>query len=97
MPREDWWGGAGGGTVAHAAIACMLGDISEAMLTFAKVLPLDLQRIALVDFNNDCVGDSLLVCQSMFDQYRAELKKRQPRGGRTLPASPVYGWIPASP
>ena len=76
--QGDWWGGAGGGTVAHAAIACMLGDISEAMLTFAKVLPIDLQRIALVDFNNDCVGDSLLVCRSMFDQYRAELENGSP-------------------
>ncbi len=56
--QGDWWGGAGGGTVAHAAIASFLGDISEAMLSFARVLPLDIPRIALVDFNNDCVSDS---------------------------------------
>jgi nicotinate phosphoribosyltransferase len=69
--QGDWWGGAGGGTVAHAAIAAFLGDTAEAMLAFADVLPVTIPRIALVDFNNDCVGDSLLVCQAMFERYRA--------------------------
>lgn len=69
--QGDWWGGAGGGTVAHAAIASFLGDTSEAMLAFADVLPVTIPRIALVDFNNDCVRDSLLVCQAMFQRFRA--------------------------
>jgi nicotinate phosphoribosyltransferase len=68
--QGDWWGGAGGGTVAHAAIACFLGDTAEAMRAFAQVLPANIQRIALVDFNNDCVNDSLKVCKVMFDTYR---------------------------
>lgn len=68
--QGDWWGGAGGGTVAHAAIAAFLGDTAEAMLAFAETLPLSIPRIALVDFNNDCVGDSLMVCRSMFERYR---------------------------
>jgi nicotinate phosphoribosyltransferase len=68
--QGDWWGGAGGGTVAHAAIASFLGDTSEAMRAFAQVLPVDIPRIALVDFNNDCVNDSLEVCRTMFDVYR---------------------------
>ena len=37
--QGDWWGGLGGGTVAHAAIACFLGDTVEAMLAFAAVRP----------------------------------------------------------
>jgi nicotinate phosphoribosyltransferase len=69
--QGDWWGGAGGGTVAHAAIAAFLGDTAEAMLAFADVLPVTIPRIALVDFNNDCVRDSLLVCQVMFERFRA--------------------------
>jgi nicotinate phosphoribosyltransferase len=69
--QGDWWGGAGGGTVAHAAIAAFLGDTAEAMLAFAEVLPLTIPRIALVDFNNDCVTDSLKVCLAMFGRYRA--------------------------
>ncbi len=68
--QGDWWGGYGGGTVAHAAIACFLGDTAEAMLAFARVLPPEIARIALVDFNNDCVADSLTTCQAMFTRYR---------------------------
>lgn len=68
--QGDWWGGAGGGTVAHAAIASFLGDTCEAMLAFSEVLPVSIPRIALVDFNNDCVSDSLAVCRSMFARYR---------------------------
>ena len=68
--QGDWWGGAGGGTVAHAAIASFLGDTAESMLAFAEVLPLTIPRIALVDFNNDSVRASLMVCKAMFNRYR---------------------------
>ena len=68
--QGDWWGGAGGGTVAHAAIACFFGDTAETMIAFAATLPASIPRIALVDFNNDCVGDSVRTAQAMFDQYR---------------------------
>lgn len=68
--QGDWWGGSGGGTVAHAAIACFMGDTNEATISFARVLPLSIPRIALVDFNNDCVRDSVSVCKSMFEKYR---------------------------
>lgn len=76
--QGDWWGGAGGGTVAHAAIASFLGDTSEAMLAFAETLPVSIPRIALVDFNNDCVGDSLKVCRAMFARYREWLEAGKP-------------------
>ena len=76
--QGDWWGGYGGGTVAHAAIACFLGDTSEAMLAFSQVLPLSVPRIALVDFNNDSVADSLGVCQAMFARYRQLIEAGQP-------------------
>jgi nicotinate phosphoribosyltransferase len=68
--QGDWWGGAGGGTVAHAAIASFLGDTAEAMMEFSRVLPANIPRIALVDFNNDSVGDSLLVLDGMFAKFR---------------------------
>jgi len=68
--QGDWWGGAGGGTVAHAAIASFLGDTAEAMMAFARILPARIPRIALVDFNNDSVRDSLLVLDAMFAKYR---------------------------
>jgi nicotinate phosphoribosyltransferase len=71
--QGDWWGGAGGGTVAHAAIASFLGDTAEAMLQFSRILPANIPRIALVDFNNDSVRDTLRVMEILFGKYR-ELK-----------------------
>jgi nicotinate phosphoribosyltransferase len=68
--QGDWWGGAGGGTLAHAAIASFLGDTAEVMMAFSRVLPVDIPRIALVDFNNDSVRDTLLVLDAMFAEYR---------------------------
>ena len=68
--QGDWWGGAGGGTVAHAAIASFMGDTAEAMMQFSRILPAYIPRIALVDFNNDSVRDTLRVMDSMFTKYR---------------------------
>lgn len=67
--QGDWWGGSGGGTVAHAAIASFMGDTAAAMLSFARTLPANIPRIALVDFNNDCANDSEKVCHAMFQNY----------------------------
>ncbi|HUS16487.1 MAG TPA: nicotinate phosphoribosyltransferase [Chloroflexia bacterium] len=69
--QGDWWGGAGGGTIAHAAIACFLGDTAETVLAFAATRPPEIPRIALVDYDNDCVGTSLAVMRVMFDRWRA--------------------------
>jgi nicotinate phosphoribosyltransferase len=68
--QGDWWGGYGGGTVAHAAIASFLGDTVETMLAFAEYRPVGIPRIALVDFYNDCVGTTLEVMRALFARYR---------------------------
>jgi nicotinate phosphoribosyltransferase len=73
--QGDWWGGAGGGTVAHAAIACFLADTAEATMAFAATRPPDIPRIALVDFRNDCVGTSRQVIRTMFARYLALMKE----------------------
>ena len=80
--QGDWWGGAGGGTVAHAAIACFLGDTAEATLAFAATRPADIPRIALVDFRNDCVGTSLEVLRALFKPYLRMLKEGRPEEAR---------------
>jgi nicotinate phosphoribosyltransferase len=67
--QGDWWGGAGGGTVEHAAIACFLGDTAEATMAFAATQPAEVPRIALVDFHNDCAGTSLEVIRRMFVKH----------------------------
>jgi nicotinate phosphoribosyltransferase len=72
--QGDWWGGAGGGTVSHSAIACFLGDTPEATMAFAATRPADIPRIALVDFQNDCVGTSLQVIRTMFRRHLELLK-----------------------
>jgi nicotinate phosphoribosyltransferase len=72
--QGDWWGGAGGGTVAHSAIACFLGDTAEAMLAFARMIDPNIARIALVDFNNNCVLDSIQTCKAMFFEYKKHVE-----------------------
>ena len=69
--QGDWWGGPGGGTVPHAVIACFFANTVEAMLYFASSQPLPVPRIALVDFENDCVATSLAVAKAMFMRYKA--------------------------
>ena len=80
--QGDWWGGAGGGTVAHAAIACFLGDTAEATMAFAATRPPDIPRIALVDFRNDCVGTSLQVIRTMFRKHLELVKAGLPGEAR---------------
>ncbi|HSG14892.1 MAG TPA: nicotinate phosphoribosyltransferase [Anaerolineae bacterium] len=67
--QGDWWGGLGSGTVPHAVIACFMGDTAEALLAFAATQPPDIPRIALVDFNNDSIGDALATMKVMFERY----------------------------
>jgi nicotinate phosphoribosyltransferase len=68
--QGDWWASSGSGTVAHAALACFLSDTAEAMCAFARILPAEIPRIALVDFNNNSVSDSLTTIERMFSFHR---------------------------
>src|SRR6056297_254406 len=69
-----WWGGKGGGTISHSYIATFHGDTAEGMLQFSRLMPLDVNRIALVDFDNDCIGTSKEVLELMFKKYNYYLK-----------------------
>jgi nicotinate phosphoribosyltransferase len=77
-----WWGGKGGGTVPHALIASFFGDTAEAMVAFARYLPVEVPRIALVDFNNDTVGDSLATAAAFWEHYCAALEANDAEGQR---------------
>jgi nicotinate phosphoribosyltransferase len=72
--QAAWWGGRGAGTVPHALIACFFADTAEAMLAFARYIPIDVPRIALVDFNNDSVGAALATLNVFWPRYRAALE-----------------------
>lgn len=54
----SWWGDEASGTMPHALIAAYNGDVVEATRAFHSTYP-GVPLIALVDFNNDCVTDSL--------------------------------------
>ena len=54
--QASWWGGKGGGTVPHGLIAAYGGDTVAASAAFAEVLHPDVNVVALVDFDNDCVA-----------------------------------------
>jgi nicotinate phosphoribosyltransferase len=72
--QAAWWGGRSSGTTPHALIATFFGDTAEAMLAFARHLPLDVPRMALVDFNNDCVNTALAVLDAFWPHYRAAVE-----------------------
>jgi nicotinate phosphoribosyltransferase len=67
--QAAWWGGRGGGTIPHAIIACFFADTAEAMLAFARYIPVEVPRIALVDFNNDTVAASLATVNAFWPHY----------------------------
>ena len=59
----------GGGTIPHAAIACFLGNTVNTTLAFAHIIPSEVNRVALVDFDNDCVNTSISTAKELFGYY----------------------------
>ncbi|MBZ0291904.1 MAG: nicotinate phosphoribosyltransferase [Anaerolineae bacterium] len=80
--QSAWWGGQGGGTVPHALVATFLGDTAEAMVNYARYLPVEVPRIALVDFNNDTVNTSLAIATAFWPHYRAAYQTGDEEGKR---------------
>lgn len=56
------------GTIPHALIAAFGGDTVAATLAFDKVIDPAVNRVALVDFDNDCVKSSLEVARILKDR-----------------------------
>jgi nicotinate phosphoribosyltransferase len=63
--QAEWWGSRGIGTVPHGLIAAYGGDTVLAVRKFAEHIDPSVNVIALVDFDNDCVGTSLALAQSL--------------------------------
>jgi nicotinate phosphoribosyltransferase len=55
---NEWWGREGMGTMPHAMIQMFKGDIVAALKAYHEVFPED-DLVALVDYNNDVITDSL--------------------------------------
>lgn len=62
-----WWGERGLGTMPHGLIAAFGGDTVAATEAFARHVP-EADLVALVDFNNDCVGDSVACARRFGDR-----------------------------
>jgi nicotinate phosphoribosyltransferase len=63
--QASWWGGKGMGTVPHGLIAACGGDTVEATRRFADLYYPEVNVVALVDFDNDCVGTSLACARAL--------------------------------
>ncbi len=63
--QGDLWGAEGMGTIPHSLIAAMGGDTVRATRAFAETFHPRVKVIALVDFDNDCVGTSLAVARDL--------------------------------
>jgi nicotinate phosphoribosyltransferase len=66
--QASWWGGKGIGTVPHGLIAACGGDTVEATRRFADLHYPEINVVALVDFDNDCVGTSLACARALGDR-----------------------------
>lgn len=56
------------GTIPHALIATFKGDTVKATNAFDQYIDQKINRVALVDFNNDCVHTSLAVARELGDK-----------------------------
>jgi len=65
--QGEWWGARSSGTIPHALIASVGGNTVEAVKLFHSTYP-EALLIALVDFENDCVGTSLQCARAMGDK-----------------------------
>ncbi|PID58906.1 nicotinate phosphoribosyltransferase [candidate division KSB3 bacterium] len=64
-----YWGAEGLGTIPHALIGAYGGSTSEACLAFDRCIDGNVNRIALVDWENDCIGTTLKVVKAYAAAY----------------------------
>lgn len=67
----ELWGAVALGTIPHALIAAYGGDTVRATKAFDAHVDPQINRVALVDFSNDCVGTALAVAREMGDKLWA--------------------------
>ncbi|MEO7963468.1 MAG: quinolinate phosphoribosyl transferase, partial [Gemmatimonadaceae bacterium] len=67
-----WWGASGVGTMPHAMIAAFGGNTVEATLAFTRYCRAhepDVNVVALVDYRNDVIAESLAVARAMTEHF----------------------------
>lgn len=76
---NEWWGKEGMGTMPHALIQMFRGDVVAATKAYHDIFPED-DLMALVDYNNDVITDSLKVARA----FGRKLKSVRLDTSRTL-------------
>lgn len=66
---NEWWGKHGMGTMPHALIQMFNGDIVAATQAYHETFPND-DLIALIDYNNDAITDSLKVAREFGEKLK---------------------------
>lgn len=66
----EWWGSQSIGTIPHALIAAYNGDTAIAALKFDEYMSEDINRVVLVDFENDCIKTSLAVINAFCERHQ---------------------------
>ncbi|MFB5663917.1 nicotinate phosphoribosyltransferase [Alteribacillus sp. HJP-4] len=66
---HEWWGKKGIGTMPHALIQLFNGDLVAATRAYQETFPED-DLMALVDYNNDVITDSLKVARVFKDELK---------------------------
>lgn len=70
--NADYWGSQAQGTIPHALISCYRGDTSAAALAFDRHIPPTVNRLVLVDWENDCLGTSLKVVGDFYRHFTGQ-------------------------
>ncbi|MBI3015533.1 MAG: nicotinate phosphoribosyltransferase [Candidatus Tectomicrobia bacterium] len=67
--NADYWGDVGVGTIPHCLIAAYGGSTVEASLAFDRQIEDSVNRVVLVDWDNDCIGTTLQVINALYDKH----------------------------
>lgn len=67
---NEWWGKEGMGTMPHALIQMFRGDVVAATKAYQDIYPED-ELMALVDYNNDVITDSLKLAREFGESLNA--------------------------
>jgi nicotinate phosphoribosyltransferase len=84
--NADYWGVKSMGTMPHALIACYDGKTEDAAIAFDKHMEEDVNRIVLVDWDNDVIGTTFRVIEKFYEY----VMKKPFKLGVTDP-SPIIG------
>ncbi|GAB6189660.1 hypothetical protein JCM30566_14010 [Marinitoga arctica] len=73
--NADYWGVKSMGTIPHALIASYNGDTTEAAIAFDKHIDANVNRIVLVDWENDVIGTTLKLVARFYEYITGEKYK----------------------